>query len=987
MVNGSQPLRVGGPASFGHDDGVNDFWDLRGVAVDNQGNIYTVQDTISSGPAPGSQVEKWSPSGVSLWVSGGYEYYSVAGVYSPTDPSTIYSTSLHKYTIDPSNGAWQYVGSAAYAGYDTNEWSGLGGSAPPGAEKFVEIGGHEFLAIDSNDGTRILLFSVDPDGALHPSSIVGTTGLADGDAWTWDDALGDGVPLNSQIQDSGATAPPSTRFYVDSQGNIYYWTSNAGTNSLFRLPLDGLDTRGNPKYNWSQAVRVATLPATTTTLDVGDDGIYVEYVDVNLGPQSSETQDGVYSVGGATALEKLNANGTLQWTIALAQASQAIAAIPGGGIVVGGMVGGQIYLVSGAGQVVGRASPLGSGVWLDMRGGSIVVSRNPATNAIDIFTEGLGYSNADWYHVAQATPTVEFQGTAVSGATVTLIDPPVGPVAPVVTVATPSAPVLNPADDTGTKGDGITSVNLPRLIGTGTPGFTVQLVGSNGQVLGSTTARANGSYSVTPSTQLPDGADVLCVRAEDASGNLSGESATLTLTLMSVPPAAPSGLNLASSDDSGAVGDGLTNVRQPHLNGNASANTTIQVVAMNGVVIGSGVVGPNGTFSVTPGSPLADGSYAITARVVDAAGNVSATSAAFLLTIDATPTAVPVAPTILAADDTGIVGDGKTSIRRPRLMGTTVPGGIVALLDGSGNVLAIATASGAGAYTLQPASSLAFGPNVLRVNVHDLAGNVSAPSAPFTVTIADASASDFGGDGKSDFSIFRVPTAQWIVANSSINATSLSLFGVPNYGDIPVPGDYDGLGHTEMAVFRPSTAQWIVYGPTGPRVIGTFGATNLFDIPVPGDYDGVGHTEMAVFRPSTGQWFVDGPHGTEILGKFGATNLFDIPVPGDYDGVGHTEMAVFRPSTGQWFVDGPHGTEFLGTFGATNLLDIPVPGDYDGSGKTEMALFRPSTAQWFVIGKSGTLTTTFGARNLYDVPTEAPIGSLVALARRRLIRG
>ena len=988
-TNGASPLVVGGPASFGHDNGVTTFWDLRGVAVDAQGNIYTVQNTISSGPAPGSQVEKWSPSGVSLWVSGGYEYYSVAGVFSPANPSTIYSTSLHKYTINPGTGAWQYAGSAAYPGDNSNAWSGLGGSAPPSAEKFVAIGGQEFLVMDSTDGTRILFFRLNADGSLHPSAIVGATGLADGNAWTWNDSLGNGIPLDSQIQDSGTPAPSSPRFYVDPLGNIFYWTSSAGTNTLCKLPLAGLDASGNPTYDWSKAVQVATLPATTITLDIGSDGIYVEYIDPNLGPESSGSVDPGYSTGGANALEKLNAGGALQWTIALPRYSQGIAATPGGGAVVGGMIGGEIFLIAGDGQVVGRASPLGSGVWLDMRGGSIVVSQDPTTNALDIFTEGLGYSNANWYQVTQSTPTAVFEGVAVSGATVALPDPPVVPAPPVVVVATPSAPVLNPADDTGVKGDNITSINLPRLIGTATPGVTVQLLGANGQVLGTTTAAPNGAYSVTPATQLPDGVDVLAVRAEDASGNLSGDSATLSLTLMSVPPPAPSALGLAPADDSGVVGDGLTNVTQPHLTGTGPANTTIQLVGLNGVVIGSGPVGSNGTFSVTPTAPLADGSYTITADAVDAAGNISPMSAAFTLTIDATPPPAPPAPTILAADDTGVLGDGKTSVRQPRLVGTTIPGGTVDLLDASGNLLAVATASATGAYTLQPASNLAFGANVLSVRVQDQAGTVSAPSAPFSVTIVDAAAGDFSGNGQSDLSIFRVPTAQWITASpssASISATSVSLFGVPNYGDIPVPGDYNGSGKTEMAVFRPSTAQWIVYGPNGPSVLGTFGATGLFDIPVPGDYDGVGHAEMAVFRPSTGQWFVDGPHGTELLGTFGATNLFDIPVPGNYDGVGHTEMAVFRPSTAQWFVDGPHGTELLGTFGATNLFDIPVPGDYSGSGHTEMAVFRPSTAQWLIDGPGGLITTTYGAQHLYDVPTEASIGSLVALARRNFGR-
>ncbi len=253
-------------------------------------------------------------------------------------------------------------------------------------------------------------------------------------------------------------------------------------------------------------------------------------------------------------------------------------------------------------------------------------------------------------------------------------------------------------------------------------------------------------------------------------------------------------------------------------------------------------------------------------------------------------------------------------------------------------------------------------------------------NAIVTVQAAAVQTTDFDGDGKSDFGVFRVSTAQWLVALSSGGLlTPAPSFGATNLSDIPAPGDYDGVGHTELAVFRPSTGQWLINGPNGLEVK-SFGATNLFDIPVPGDYDGVGHTELAVFRPSTGQWLINGPNGVEVK-SFGATNLFDIPVPGDYDGVGHTELAVFRPSTGQWLINGPNGVE-IKSFGATNLVDLPVPGDYTGSGKTELAVFRPSTAQWIIqTPGGGTLMPTFGAPNLFDVPLNPVDAALIALGK------
>ena len=100
-----------------------------------------------------------------------------------------------------------------------------------------------------------------------------------------------------------------------------------------------------------------------------------------------------------------------------------------------------------------------------------------------------------------------------------------------------------------------------------------------------------------------------------------------------------------------------------------------------------------------------------------------------------------------------------------------------------------------------------------------------------------------------------------------------------------------------------------------------------------------------------------------------ATNVTIADTPaGDFDGDGKSDQATFQPSTAQWVIPYSSGTGTLTkTFGATNLFDIPVPGDYDGIGKDELAIYRPSTAQWIISGPSGTRTITFGAVNT-DIP-------------------
>jgi len=299
----------------------------------------------------------------------------------------------------------------------------------------------------------------------------------------------------------------------------------------------------------------------------------------------------------------------------------------------------------------------------------------------------------------------------------------------------PAAPALLTADDSGAAGDGITNVRRPRLAGRAAANGRVELLDGSGAVLGRTTAAADGSYTVTPAADLADGPHALSVRALDIAGNVGASGPAIALTIDTLPPATPAAPALMAADDSGVAGDGITNVRQPRLVGTAESGSTVQLLAPSGAILARVAAGPDGSYSARLPDALADGVYYYRVRSLDAAGNSGLAGPTLALTIDATSPPAPPQPALFVVDDTGVLGDGITSIRRPRIVGTAAPGARIMLLDPAGLVLGSARAGSDGLYTVTTAVDLAEGTHPLRVGAVDVAGNVGLPSLPLPLIV------------------------------------------------------------------------------------------------------------------------------------------------------------------------------------------------------------------------------------------------------------
>src|SRR5205807_1946590 len=131
---------------------------------------------------------------------------------------------------------------------------------------------------------------------------------------------------------------------------------------------------------------------------------------------------------------------------------------------------------------------------------------------------------------ARVTDALGHQSNA--SATYTVTEDTTAPAAPVITTVTDD---VSPVTGTVTSG-GSTNDTTPTLSGTAEAGSTVTIF-SDGVAVGSGTA-TGGSYSIATST-LTSGAHNITATATDAAGNVSALSGSLSVTIDTTAPSAP----------------------------------------------------------------------------------------------------------------------------------------------------------------------------------------------------------------------------------------------------------------------------------------------------------------------------------------------------------------------------------------------------------------------------------------------------------------
>ena len=258
--------------------------------------------------------------------------------------------------------------------------------------------------------------------------------------------------------------------------------------------------------------------------------------------------------------------------------------------------------------------------------------------------------------------------------------------------------ILTPANGS------LTRDSRPMITGSAEPNAQVTVTLDGGQPQ-TTTADAQGRWTVTPSQPLGDGQHTVTAR----SGTQAVD--THTFTVDTIPPM----LTITSPVDGSS-----TSNTQPTLSGTSEPGAMITIVIDGGAPIMT-TADAQGNWSARPSSPLSEGEHKVDVTATDAAGNSSMATVTF--TVDGG------APSLTLDSPTS---GATVTTDKPRVEGTAAPGARVKVTVQSTGEELIVTADTEGKWYANPTQPLPSGSNTISAT---LEGQPNAPTERVTFTV------------------------------------------------------------------------------------------------------------------------------------------------------------------------------------------------------------------------------------------------------------
>ncbi|MEG3163993.1 Ig-like domain-containing protein [Sphingomonas sp. PB2P19] len=311
--------------------------------------------------------------------------------------------------------------------------------------------------------------------------------------------------------------------------------------------------------------------------------------------------------------------------------------------------------------------------------GATIVIRDPADTII-----GTGAVDARGnYSIALTPAQLDRQQVSVEQSDATgNVSPEIALIAPDLTA--PLAPA------------GVVAADGASITGTGEAGATVLITDPVGVPIGSAVVDPDGNFTAALDPAQIDG-EVLGLIQTDPAGNVSPDGSAvapdLVLNTLPPPPTAAVAADGATVSGTGEVGD------------------TIRVTGANGALLGTTIVGTDGTYLATLATPQRN-SETLRVTQTDADGDVSPPTTAIAPDLTA-----PDAPTA-TIDNTGLI-----------VSGTGEVGATVRIADATGTIIGTAVVNANGNFYTAVLTAAQVNGEALTVTQVDAANNVSAPAA------------------------------------------------------------------------------------------------------------------------------------------------------------------------------------------------------------------------------------------------------------------
>ena len=372
----------------------------------------------------------------------------------------------------------------------------------------------------------------------------------------------------------------------------------------------------------------------------------------------------------------------------------------------------------------------------------------------------------------------------------------------------PDKPVMLDENDQ-TDDDNLTNYYHPTFSGTADADNLVRLY-SDGTLIGTAYAEADGSWVITANDKLADGNHTIQITQAYSDDSQNSESPLsyglmITVDTEANAPNAPE-LKPGSTYDTGkSATDGITSNTRPVINGTGAEKLAeITLYDQHGNELGSTTANSSGVWSFTPDSDLDEGDYEITVVQTDLAGNESVNSNALILTIDKSTPLIADAPILDPNSDTGLSDDdGVTASRNLTFSGTAEAGVDVQMLYNGKKFGPVTTADSSGDWEIDVLNAPA-GEAQWSIMQTDVAGNIQMDGATVTVEIitnkppapsalALADGNDTGTSENDRVTSINTPT----ITGTASNGAAITLYDTDGTTVIGT-GEADSEGNWEI---------------------------------------------------------------------------------------------------------------------------------------------------------------------------------------------